>query len=386
MNHSIAAAVAVLSLIVAGQALAQPACQGQGEPTVRLIVPPREGGANPDFRGVMERSLAQAEADKVDRSAPCRRGESIVVDGVTLRLTGNDGDEHPRRAVGPNPEDPLFFLNGDVDPGSIMRALLSGQQTINVSVRYVLVRMGPDGRQVIGVFNGLPTDEVLRRIITENIAVAREPQARVDVLGQNLQIMGASPRGATPAPGDGVPGGGGQLAGPDGVIFQDAGNGGARHRRTNFVCPRSIANLNRERLTVFDPSQDGRDVGCGYGQPESAIWHTIYLTHIPDMTPEAVFEEYRRQGQMVAPSARDAAPPLAVGEPPLPSRAAFWVDAQGRNQGIWVSSIGSWHVKIRTTFRNGREQEAAQFAREVFALFYEQVRPDSTRLARADLD
>jgi hypothetical protein len=354
-----------LTLGLCAPAFAQlPACKGAGLAQAAPITPPLEGARNQVYAGVITRPLQLEAAGRFNRTITCTRGEPIAAGGLSFTLTGEDEDSLPRRAIGAGERDPSFYLYPDVDMGNVLAAMLGGQRAINVNVRYVLVRVTPEVREVIAIYPGMPTDVELRRIIAENAATAARPQARIEVAGGGVTIL--APSISLPLP----QGQSRRLTQADGTVFERGERNAVKHKPTGFVCPQNLQGLVRRDLAIYDPSDGGRDVSCGYGRVDSPIWHTLYLTKVPDLTPDQVFTLFERDAQMVAPPTNAMVAPLAPGAPPLPARASFWVDRYGMVQGLWVTSVGPWHIKIRTTCERGRESQAAQFARAAFEAVY----------------
>lgn len=161
-----------------------------------------------------------------------------------------------------------------------------------------------------------------------------------------------------------------KLSGADGVTFEDV-EGGVLHKASGFTCPDELQGFKRTRLLVFDPSEGGRDVGCIFVRGES--WFTLYLTRLPGRSGADVFETYERQAQNAAPPDGDAVPPLAAGFPPLPAFASFWRNTKGGIDGLWMSQIGDWHIKLRTTYAPNDEAEVRAFAEVLYRRIHEQV-------------
>lgn len=161
---------------------------------------------------------------------------------------------------------------------------------------------------------------------------------------------------------------------PDGKIFVSAPGGGARHAATGFVCPASLGGLPRRGLYIFDTSDHGRDVGCGYGAPGSALWYTLYLAKLEITDSKKVFENEVREEQKAAAPKGEAKSPLAPGLPPLPQRASFWTAQDDKVDGIFFASIGAWHVNLHATFDTGHEADVSAAAKTVFSQAFDQVK------------
>jgi hypothetical protein len=161
---------------------------------------------------------------------------------------------------------------------------------------------------------------------------------------------------------------------PDGTIFVAAPGGGARHVATGFVCPASLNGAERRALYIFDASDHGRDVGCGYGKPGTEAWYTLYMAKLDDAESKNAFEKEVRTEQKAAPLKSEAKAPLNPGLPPLPERAAFWTSTNDLVDGLWFASIGPWHVNLHATFSEGHEAEVAAVARTVWSQVFEEVK------------
>lgn len=157
----------------------------------------------------------------------------------------------------------------------------------------------------------------------------------------------------------------------DGVIFEDVADGGIRHKVTGFVCPRQLLGFERTRLIVFDPSGGGRDVACNFGRGDT--WFTVYLTRLPGRPGEAVFETYVLQAQNAAPPTGEVTAPLAPGFPPLPAFGRFWTSREGFVDGLWMSQIGDWHIKLRVTYAVADEADVRTFAEALYRQIHAQI-------------
>lgn len=157
----------------------------------------------------------------------------------------------------------------------------------------------------------------------------------------------------------------------DGVIFEDVADGGIRHKVTGFVCPKALLGFERTRLIVFDAAGGGRDVACNFGRGES--WFTVYLTRLPGRTGESVFETYVLQAQNAAPSTGEVTAPLAPGFPPLPAFGQFWASREGFVDGLWMSQIGDWHIKLRVTYAVADEPDVRAFAEALYRQVHAQI-------------
>ncbi|MDP1735822.1 MAG: hypothetical protein Q8L23_00120 [Caulobacter sp.] len=191
-----------------------------------------------------------------------------------------------------------------------------------------------------------------------------------------LALIGGSAQAQVISPNDRPPPGAGGdgpavFREPDGQIFEAVEGGGARHKLTGFICPLEIESFTRSKLAVFDRSEGGRDVACGYQRDGS--WFTLYLTRLPGMSGEAVFRTYVRQAEDAAPPKGEATAPLAPGVPPLPGFSRFWINASDQVDGLWMSQIGDWHIKLRVTYEVQDEAAVKAFAEELYRQLHDQV-------------
>lgn len=178
-----------------------------------------------------------------------------------------------------------------------------------------------------------------------------------------------SPNGPPPpgASGSGLT----KLQGADGVIFEEVEGDGARHRLTGFICQAELLGFERARLLIFDRSEGGRDVACTFVRGES--WFTLYLTRLPGRSGEDVFATYELQAQNAAPPAGEAAAPLAAGFPPLPAFGSFWRNKAGGVDGLWMSQIGDWHIKLRVTYGPDDAAAVRAFPEALYQQIHDQV-------------
>ena len=183
----------------------------------------------------------------------------------------------------------------------------------------------------------------------------------------------SSPQMPLPKPGQGAPGEPWVSDEVDGEIFRDAPNGGVLHPATGFVCPAEMDGFKRSRLVIFDAARNGRDVACIFTTQDS--WFSLYLTQVPGMTADAVFQSYLEDANQFAGSRKDAAPLLAPGLRPLPTHASFWTEPDGSNQGMWMTQSGDWFIKLRVTYIEKDKAAVSSFARDMFIRINTQV-PD----------
>ncbi len=361
-------------------------CQSQGVASAAAIKVPTGQMQQDLLLGISATKVILPDVSgAVTRSISCTRGGVFKIGRDDYTLTGENSDKAPRRAIPAGASAPLFYLAPIDDLRAAVQAELDKRPAPLPVTAYALVKL--DGRTitVAQLFTAIPTDDVLKSAIAALANPIRGPIAISDNGKIQLYIAtpaapspqtsaSGSPAGSTPPPGGAGVGGPTQIYEPDGVVFARQDDGGARHQPTGFVCPIAYGALSRRDMVIYDRSEGGRDVSCGYGEIGSSGWYTLYLTKIPAMSLAQVFQAYVQEAQKVTPVARTTNPPLATGPAPLPTSASFWMDPNGTEQGLWLSKIGDWHVKVRATFRPGLEKEASDTARTIFAAFYQQIR------------
>lgn len=180
-------------------------------------------------------------------------------------------------------------------------------------------------------------------------------------------------RGGAPAPGTGATAPSRPWNGPvaDGVIFVELDEGRVRHKATGFICEAAIGGFARDMLMIYDHAEDGRDVSCRYRIADS--WFTVYLTRLPGMEGERVFETYVRQAQDATRVIEAIEAPLAAGSPPLPGHGRFWLSGDETVNGLWMVQIGDWCVKVRATYEQKDAVAIADAAKVAFEQIHAQL-------------
>lgn len=358
MRSMFCGALALSFLCAAGAASAAP-CTTQGEasaPPVNFPTPNRQ--LDVTLGQLMVSTLVPDVADKARRVVGCTRGEFQAL-GTTYVLTGENGDGVPREAV---------RADRGLGP-SVYLAPLPVPQTANGAAQvrpHALVVVEVNGQRAAKrLYANLPADDVLLRDIPIALGAAPALVALNPTTKQVFVYVGAT------APG--VSGGPRSLTAPDGQVFVDAGNGAVRHVPTGVVCPAQLNGRPRSRMTIYDPAEGGRDVDCGYGAGGEASWHSFYLTKAAPVSEQDYFDQAAAGARVQATVVNDVASPVPTGAPPNPSRASFWNDRGGLVQGVMVSKIGDWHVKVRTTYSPGAEAETAAIVSALFTEAYAKV-------------
>ncbi|MBO9557606.1 MAG: hypothetical protein J7515_03350 [Caulobacter sp.] len=179
--------------------------------------------------------------------------------------------------------------------------------------------------------------------------------------------------GSTPPPGTG-PGLPATSAAPQNESFRDQADGGALHPASGFTCPAAIDGFKRDRLTVYDAADGGRDVSCGYASPSATA--TLYLTRLPDRYRLAqVFDVYVQQAKDHTPAVADAADPYPASEGGPARLGKFWRDRENRNEGLWLMQIGPWFAKLRVTYRDADATDIRKLAAGLLGAISTQVKP-----------
>lgn len=342
-------------------ALAQNECRSRSAPAAQELT--LGADAPPSTLAVMLSIATNAGELAVEsQSVKCRRGAPFSIGGSTFQLSGENNDTLPRVAVGTDPGDPVVFARRlPPQVGQIVQELTGDRQTSRNG--HILVLQAADRIIVLKVYRALPSDDQIRSDMA-TLGTGYQPAMAFARAGGGATVF---------MPGTGA--GGAQaptaLSTADGTVFTDAGANAVRHQVTGFVCPQEISGVARRGMTIFDPSDGGRDVSCGYGVQGSSVWHSVFLTRIDGANPNDAFRAALEGAQTGAPKAADIPPPLPAGPAPLPGNVAFWRDLAGANQGVIMSSFGDWHTKIRTTYVDGHDEDVARFIRETFAMLHQ---------------
>jgi hypothetical protein len=383
MKSILVIAAAVVGLGVATVATAQvPACKSQGERSAKAVSTSRDLSANMMTALGVGTSLEPETLALVTRDIVCSRGE-FALGQDTFTLSGENDQEIPRKAVARRADGPTVFLVPYIDLTAFIN---EGKKPSGPPARLVMVVMDAKSASAVRLYTALPTDEMLVR---EFIAALRglPPMARVDRQSKGVEVFVQTEPTRTPQPpvipppSAVTPPGAGDvgvtvLDGPDGEIFTAEAEG-ARHAASGFLCATQISGRVRDRLMVFDRTDNGRDVGCRYGNQNDRSWYTLYLTKLPGMRAAKVFDAYEAEARAAAPPMGRAQPPLKVGsKPPAPRFASFWKNGAGKIDGLWMTQIGDWHVKLRATFAPEDEAQAKAMAQAIYAAVYAQVKPD----------
>lgn len=371
MPRALFAAVAA-AILPASPALAQiPECATVGD-VANVITAPDMTMALALGVGATQTVLPETR-DKATREITCTRGGSVAINGVRYTLTGENADAIPRRLVGERAGDPLFYVAPFQNSLDTIAAEIAKRPAPPPKTAYVLVRVDQEGAWVLLAMDAIPRDDQLRAFAQQSPNLAPIAAVKADGKVEVFINTGPGPATARTAP---PPQAGrrGAFRDPDGITFTSTFGGGARHAATGFVCPRSLAGNARRELVVYDPAEKGRDVSCGYGTTADRHWHTLYMTHMPDMSAEEVFALWERDARGSAPRITDTKFSPVSGAPPLPERASFWLDSSGATQGLWVSSIDGWHIKLRTTMRPTADPDQVnRMAEAAFKAIYQQL-------------
>jgi hypothetical protein len=159
---------------------------------------------------------------------------------------------------------------------------------------------------------------------------------------------------------------------PQNDSFIPLDDDGAQHGASGFICPTTVAGFKRGKLSVYDATEQGRDVSCGYDRDVATA--TLYLTKLPSQyTLSRVFETYVRQAQASTPSV--GAEPNPYPQIPGESRrlGEFWRDKEGRGEGLWLTQIGPWFIKLRVTYHKDAPDHVRALAEAIFSAANAQI-------------
>ncbi|CAN5210742.1 hypothetical protein BH11PSE2_BH11PSE2_07250 [soil metagenome] len=381
---------AIAAACLTASAAAAAPCSSAGDPAAkRLNNPPGDMAAQLMIGLSLGVVLTNEKVEQAKAQAGCERAV-FTVGADQFALSGENTDATPRKAVSGRAGGPIMFLTPMGDLSEIVAAEAAKKPAPKTArTMFVLVLVDKDSASALRLYDQVPTDEVLIREIG---AALRDPRpfARLDKGGKGPQIFiqtpseappprraeakPSMPPGMTPPPGAGGTGLE-RLNAADGKIFVAVADGAVQHQSTGFVCPNAVNSRPRVRLMIFDASDDGRDVACGYGSEADSSWYTLYLTKIPSMSASKVFNAYEDEAKTARPPKGRADPPLKPGsKPPAPRYASFWKNRVGGIDGLWMVRIGDWNIKLRASLHEEDQAEAKAFAEAIFAAVYAQVK------------
>ncbi len=347
----------VLAAAIATPAFAQlPPCARQ-EPT-----PGRAVSSDPQAVGSMTGAILlgagfpEDDGKSLKGEAKCAFGEAITVGSVSYTVTDSDDIMVARRIVSTTPNAPAFYLS------RMLAGLAGGRPQLG------LVSITPGGLGAWVIYDGLPSNQVLQQDITNIVAGRMSPMVMRKAGTKNIEITMPGKEEEPPEPWQGKR--------ADGKVFVSERRGGVRHVLTGFICPERVGAFPRTDLMSFDGKTGGHDVACRYGATRNTeTWFTFYLTELPDETHADIFALYVRNAKEASGAGVTLASPVPVGPSPAPTSAEFWEGRSGASEGLTLSSIGPWRVKMRVTMRPGDDAKVAEAAAALYQAAYEQVKP-----------
>jgi hypothetical protein len=374
---------AALGLAMAATpAAAREACPAR--PAVQAIVMP---SANMQSDLVTLISLGPAIADKaLQRKAllkakPKCEEPGLEAGGAAYALFETTTTSPVLVARAANPDTPIFFVAPFADMTAAVMAEIEKRPVPSAKASYVLGISTRTGASALRLYPSVPDNATFRSDIIAALQGRIPPLVSRDERTKGIQINvqadayegPKSTPGATPLPGSG-PGLPAVSTTPQNQSFRDQPDGGALHQASGFTCPAAIDGFKRDRLTVYDAAQGGRDVSCGYATPTATA--TLYLTKLPaQYTLTRVFDIYVEQAKAHTPSVGDVADPYPASEGGPRRHGRFWRDKEGRDEGLWLVQIGPWFAKLRVTYADADAATVRRLAADLLTAIDAQVKP-----------
>jgi len=282
-----------------------------------------------------------------------------------------------------SPDAPIFFVAPFADMTAAVMAEIEKRPVPPAKASYVLGVSTKTGASALRLYPAVPDNATFKTDIAAALQGRLPPLVSRDERTKGVQVNvqadayegPKSTPGATPLPGSG-PGLPAVSATPQNQSFREQPDGGALHQASGFTCPAAIDGFKRDRLTVYDAAQGGRDVSCGYASSPATATATLYLTKLPaQYTLTRVFDIYVEQAKAHTPSVGDAADPYPASEGGPRRQGRFWRDKEGRNEGLWLMQIGPWFAKLRVTYSNGDAATVRRLAADLLTAIDAQVKP-----------
>jgi hypothetical protein len=279
------------------------------------------------------------------------------------------------------PDAPIFFVAPFSDITAVVMAEIEKKPVPPPVTSYVLGISTKTGLSALRIYAAVPDGQAFETDAVAALKGGLSPLVSRDERTKGVQINvqadaykgPTSTPGATPTPGaDVAPPV--TSAAPQNDSFHDRPDGGALHSASGFTCPAAIGGFKRDRLTVYDAAQGGRDVSCGYGSPSATA--TLYLTKLPaQYTLTRVFDIYLDQAKAHTPSVGDVADPYPASDGGPRRQGKFWRDKEGRNEGLWLVQIGPWFAKLRVTYPDAEAATIRKLAGDLLTAIDAQVKP-----------
>lgn len=365
----ICALAAAAMLFTAAHALAQPACQTDGDYSTQIVDMRSHDTQKDMVLGLGLVKVLTGEApDKAGAKPTCTRGEPIKIGRTRYTITGENTDDLPRRIVPSRRLSPTFYLAPFLDIRAVVAAEVAGEPKPEPTTLFALVRAQGADRTVVRLFSGIPSDSLLADSLQEfedsaGPTIASLTNGHVNIFLDSVPAPTPPISPASPFR---------RQSGPDGEVFRTSGDG-ATHVGSGYVCPDELHGLQRRELAVFDAAQHGRDVGCNYGTSERDNY-SFYLTYLPGDNLTRSFDAATRVALARNPRARDFEPFFSEGQPMGPTRATFWLGRNGLVEGVLMAEINGWQVSMRVTCSKD-SQVAAKMIETMFKAAFEQVQP-----------
>ncbi len=333
-------------------------------------------------------SLGPAIADKtLQRKALLKakpKCEELALEtgGATYALFETSAASPVLVARTANPDAPVFFVAPFADITATVMAEIEKRPVPPAKASYVLGVSTKTGASALRLYPSVPDNATFKADIAAALLGRIPPlvsrDERTKAIKINIQADAyegpKSTPGMTPPPGAG-PGPPAVSATPQNDSFRDQPDGGALHTASGFTCPAAIDGFKRDRLTVYDSAQGGRDVSCGYASSPATATATLYLTKLPaQYTLTRVFDIYVEQAKAHTPSVGDVPDPYPASEGGPRRQGRFWRDKENRNEGLWLVQIGPWFAKLRVTYADADAATVRRLAADLLTAIDAQVK------------
>lgn len=332
-------------------------------------------------------SLSPAVSDKSLRrkallkAKPKCDGQAFEAGGMAYALFGTTTASPVLLARTANPDAPIFFVAPFTDITAVVMAEVEKRPAPPATTSYMLGISTRTGVSALRIYATVPDDQAVKADATAALQGRLPPLVSLDDRTKGVQINvqadaydgPKSTPGATPPPGSG-PGPPVTSGAPQNGSFRDLADGGALHPASGFTCPAALDGFKRDRLTVYDAAEGGRDVSCGYGSPTATA--TLYLTRLPAQYGlSRVFNIYVDQAKAHTPAVAEAADPYPASEGGPRRLGKFWRDKENRNEGLWLMQIGPWFAKLRVTYPDADTGKVHKLASDLLGAIETQIKP-----------
>lgn len=150
-------------------------------------------------------------------------------------------------------------------------------------------------------------------------------------------------------------------------VWRARADGARVHRLSGVACPQALGDLTFLRAVAFDP--EGRDVSCGWFDPERAHVLTRYVTALPGQSAArhaakaaaAVTTVHGLKPRAPASTACNEALAAAFPDAGAEGSACHVFDSVTEPTLVAVLSVEGWHLKVRLT-RDGAAGISAMIA------------------------